>query len=79
MNNCPFKIGDRIFEIQDGTLATVTEITERGFKYEYDEMKHVIPILNLSYSGGECYCDLDYGEIGFELYTGNNKIKRPKF
>ena len=54
-----FKIGDKIrsrsvFEPR----ATVTEVTERGFKYEYDEVWCMHPRLGLSSKGGECYTDV---------------------
>ena len=52
----PFKIGDRIREINSfAPIAVVTEYTEQGFKYEYEEVWHMHPRLGLSYTGGEVY------------------------
>ncbi len=86
---CPFKVGDRIHEIQFGGIstslgataerpfedsyiwefdrarpdATVTELTERGFKYRYDER---VPIGRAAWGtwteGGECF------EGGFQFW-----------
>ena len=54
-----FKVGDRIKPTQGfAPNATVTELTERGFKYEYDEVYHAHPRLGLSFSGGEEYIDV---------------------
>ncbi len=61
----PFKVGDRIKSIFS-PIGTVTELTERGFKYEYDEPWHVHPRLGITYTGGECY------ETGFHLYRLEN-------
>lgn len=35
--------------------ATVTDITIEGFKYKYDEMRHICPRLGLSFDSGICY------------------------
>lgn len=70
--NCPFEQGDRIFRKIDGEIATVTKITEKGFKYDLDKPKPMIPRWGMIEMGGECY------EIGFyqwELYNGKNKIQ----
>lgn len=60
---CPFKVGDKIHEVDaSGALdvskpdAMVTEITEKGFKYNYDTP---FPIGRIAWGelavGGECY------------------------
>lgn len=42
--------------------ATVTEITERGFKYEYDDPVPFIPRWGMTFLGGECF------EEGFQYW-----------
>ncbi len=67
----PFKVTDRIFNNYDGSIATVTELTEKGFKYELDEPKNYGARIGVA-TGGECY------ELGFEhwsVYDGTNKVK----
>lgn len=57
--SCPFKIGDRIRSSQASEPpATVTELTERGFKYVYDYVWNMHPRLGLRHTGGECYTDV---------------------
>lgn len=54
-----FKVGDRIrSRNQFEPVAIVTEITGRGFKYEYDYVWYCHPRLGLSLTGGECYTDM---------------------
>lgn len=70
----PFKVGDRI---RDSSAhypveATVTELTVRGFKYEYDTPQSFIPRWGMSFVGGETYLDLggfegDYNAKRWEL------------
>ena len=58
-----FKVGDKIKETcRWNQLATITEITEKGFKYEYDEAQPFIPRWGLTFTGGECY------QEGFHLW-----------
>jgi hypothetical protein len=66
---CAFKVGDRVrpraeyagncappLSIYD---ATVTEITERGFKYVYDKPVPFHPLVGM-FTGGECYVPEHY-------------------
>lgn len=58
----PFKVGDRVHNKHSSWPdATVTKITERGFKYEYDKPVLISPRLG-STTGGEAYCE------GFESW-----------
>lgn len=68
-----FKIGDKIFNLYNGDIATMVELTTKGFKYEYDKQK--LSRWGFPMPGGECFTDMPGYEIGWELYTGNNKIK----
>jgi hypothetical protein len=53
--SCPFKVGDRVRSKHSSwPEATVTEITERGFKYRYDKLVVISPRLG-STTGGEAY------------------------
>ncbi len=58
---CPFKVGDRIRNVYSTELATVTEITEKGFKYKMDHPVCIHPFLG-SYQEGECYSN------GYDFY-----------
>lgn len=73
-----FKVGDRIRPTQGfAPNATVTEITERGFKYEYDHVWHMHPRLGLSSTGGEDYSDV-YPEFPrWELIDDDDSEKPP--
>ena len=54
-----FKVGDRIRHKNIFIPpATVTEITERGFKYKLDSPYVTSPRLGLSFDGGEVYLDV---------------------
>ena len=54
-----FKVGDRITPTQGfPRLATVTEITARGFKFKYDEVWSIHPRLGITSTGGEEYLDV---------------------
>lgn len=58
-----FQVGDRIKETHKWyALATITEITERGFKYKFDEVQNIIPRLGIIWQEGECF------EGGFYLW-----------
>lgn len=73
---CTFKVGDRIRPTQSfAPDATVTEITERGFKYVYDEVWHVHPRLGISFSGGEEYLDVHPEIIRWTLINDDNSKK----
>ena len=74
MNKCPFKVGDKIYDIYDNHTAVVTKITKRGFKYKYEE-PYYWHVLQPPFEGGECYCDLEDYRPHWEFWTGNNKIK----
>lgn len=55
----PFKVGDRIRGTDTwNTESTVTELTTRGFKYEYDQPVSWIPRWGMSFVGGEVYLDM---------------------
>jgi hypothetical protein len=73
MIECPFKVGDRIIALMtlpDGQsvpqgleIATVTEITARGFKYDYGKPRPWIPRWGISFTGhGEHYLDAYEGQ-----------------
>lgn len=53
--------------------ATVTDHTERGFLYQYDEP---IPFGRNTSSGGEMFCDLDWSdwEGRVEILEGDYSI-----
>lgn len=72
------KVGQRIRETSSTRCAaTITEITQRGFKHEYDEIKSVIPRMGLAFSGGEVYMDvvLEMGAtLGWEPIYDNFEI-----
>jgi hypothetical protein len=56
------KVGDRIedFSTMQEGKATVTEITERGFKYKLDNLKVAHPRLGIMWDEGEAYLDDEY-------------------
>lgn len=58
---CPFKPGYRILDTYSNYFATVTEITEKGFKYKLDE-PHSLGARFGAYQEGECY------ELGFPFW-----------
>jgi hypothetical protein len=70
-----FKIGDRVRPKQANggyyVPATVTEITERGFKYVMDHAVCIHPFLG-SYDRGECYEPSTYELIPEDSITGND-------
>lgn len=75
---CPFKVGDRIRQVMilDGDrvpqgfeIATVTEITRRGFKWDFGKPKPFIPRWGMSFTGhGETYLDV-HADILWDLAT----------
>lgn len=62
------KVGIRLESNMAGVLSpiTVTEITERGFKYRLDEPRSVMPGLTLAIDGHE-----HFGINGDALYEEN--------
>lgn len=70
---CPFKIGDRVRQKHSSTWpeAKVTELTERGFKYEFDA-PFVLGTRIGSTTGGECY------ETGFDSWELVQPASEPK-
>ncbi len=72
MNNLTklnYSVGAKLRDKNTGELATVTQITERGFVYEWDNIQSFIPRMGLSFIGGEVYLDEcpKYGYEQFEL------------
>jgi len=55
----PFPVGTRIRDLRDRRESTVTELTQRGFKYEYDTPQ---PFGRAAWgqqmTGGEVYLDM---------------------
>ncbi len=78
MVKVPFKLGNKIFDTQNGDIATVIKITKRGFEYKLCELKPLIPRWDWTQTGGECFLDVPYYKPTWELWTGDNKIVGPK-
>ncbi len=62
-----YSVGVRLKDKLTGELATVTEITERGFVYKWDKIQSFIPRMGLSFVGGEVYLD-QCGKYGFSQF-----------
>ncbi len=75
-----FRVGDRIRPVQAHggcyVPATVTELTERGFRYRHDHPICIHPFLG-SYQEGECFAPETYELIpapdSSPTHTGDSK------
>ena len=59
-NTVRFSVGQRVRSKYDGIEVTVTELTERGFKWKLDAPRSIHPFLG-AFQDGECY-DSQYYE-----------------